>query len=52
MKLLRDYFKKDFNVALNNILRKKYTLRNIINYYKLRKFAQKIIRSTKNISLL
>ena len=50
--LLRGRFKEDSNVAINNMLREKYTLRDAANRREPREFAQKIIRSAKDAGLL
>lgn len=49
--LLLSRFKKSFNIALDAMIKKRYTLRDATNRRELKEYAQKILRFAKNASL-
>ena len=50
-RLLHDRFKELFNIALDAMTKKKYTLRDVVNRRESREYAQKIVRFAKNVEL-
>ena len=51
VRLLLQRFKKLFNIVINVMIHEKYIIKDVVNKRKLRKYVQKIIRSTKNVEL-
>ena len=50
--LLHDKFKQFTNVAINNLMQQRYTLRNVAAQRESREYAQKIIRLAKNADMI
>ena len=51
IRLLHDRFKTSFNIIFETFIKKKYILRDVVNYRKFREYAQCIIRLIKNVGL-
>ena len=50
--LLHNKFKQSTNVAMNNLVQQRYTLRNVAVQREFREYAQKIIRLIKNVDMI
>ena len=50
--LLHNRFKQSINVVMNDLVQQRYTLRNVAVQRESRKYAQKIIRLTKNVDMI
>ena len=48
---MHDRFKTFFNIILNALFNKQYTLQNVVNRHKFKKYIQKILLLTKNANL-